>query len=223
MPTKSKPTSSTSGKRIGYVRVSSVDQNDARQLDGVALDKTFTDKASGKDTKRPQLQAMLDFVREGDEVFVHSMDRLSRSLKDLQDVVETLTAKGVAVSFVKERLTFTQDDSDPMSMLMLQLLGAIGQFERSLIRERQREGIAIAKTKGMYKGRKPVLDEAAAQTLRDMAAEGVPKTAIAQQLGISRASVYEYLKVHISAARDQSVQQILIPRSNNFSTGGSAS
>lgn len=198
MPVTPKATSpkasSPSGKRLGYIRVSSVDQNDARQLDGVALDKTFTDKASGKDTKRPQLQALLEFAREGDEVYVHSMDRLSRSLKDLQDVVETLTAQGVSVSFVKERLTFTRDHSDPMSMLMLQLLGAIGQFERSLIRERQREGIAIAKTKGIYKGRKPALDDAAAQTLRDMAAQGVPKTDIAQQLGISRASVYEYLK-----------------------------
>ena len=186
--------SSTSGKRIGYIRVSSVGQNDARQLDGVKLDKTFTDKASGKDTHRPQLQSMLDYVREGDHVFVHSMDRLSRSLKDLQDVVEALTAKGVSVTFMKERLTFAKDDSDPMSMLMLQLLGAIGQFERSLIKERQREGIALAKARGVYKGRKPVLDAAAATTLREMAARGVPKVDIAQTLGISRASVYEYLK-----------------------------
>ncbi|MDM0051407.1 recombinase family protein [Variovorax sp. J22R115] len=182
------------GKHIGYVRVSSVDQNDARQLDGVELDKTFTDKASGKDTQRAQLQAMLDYVREGDHLFVHSMDRLSRSLKDLQDVVEALTAKGVSVTFTKERLTFARNDSDPMSMLMLQLLGAIGQFERSLIKERQREGIAIAKARGVYKGRKPVLDADAAKTLREMAARGVPKVDIAQALGISRASVYEYLK-----------------------------
>jgi DNA invertase Pin-like site-specific DNA recombinase len=194
MPAKSTPINPTNGKRIGYVRVSSVDQNDARQLDGVALDKTFTDKASGKDTKRPQLQAMLEFLREGDQVFVHSMDRLSRSLQDLQGVVETLTAKGVAVSFTKERLTFAPGDGDPMSMLMLQLLGAIGQFERSLIRERQREGIAIARTKGIYKGRKPALDDASTLTLREMAAAGVAKTDIAAQLGISRASVYEYLK-----------------------------
>ena len=182
------------GKRIGYVRVSSVDQNDARQLDGVELDKTFTDKASGKDTHRPQLQAMLEYVREGDHLFVHSMDRLSRSLRDLQDVVEALTAKGVSVAFMKERLTFAKDDSDPMSMLMLQLLGAISQFERSLIKERQREGIAIAKAQGVYKGRKPVLDADAAKTLREMAARGVPKVDIAETLGISRASVYGYLK-----------------------------
>lgn len=183
----------STGKRIGYIRVSSVDQNDARQLDGVDLDKTFTDKASGKDTLRPQLQAMLEYVREGDHLYVHSMDRLSRSLRDLQDVVQGLTDKGVAVSFVKEGMTFTGND-DPMATLMLQLLGAVGQFERALIKERQREGIAIAKAEGVYKGRKPALDAEAAASLRDMAARGIPKTDIAATLGISRASVYEYLK-----------------------------
>jgi DNA invertase Pin-like site-specific DNA recombinase len=181
------------GQRIGYVRVSSVDQNDARQLEGVTLDKTFTDKASGKDTDRPQLKAMREFIREGDHLFVHSMDRLSRSLKDLQAVVEELTGRGVSVSFVKEGMTFTGSD-DPMATLMLQLLGAVGQFERALIKERQREGIAIAKSQGVYKGRKPALDAEAAAALRDMAARGVPKTDIAANLGISRASVYEYLK-----------------------------
>jgi DNA invertase Pin-like site-specific DNA recombinase len=190
---KTGPINHTSGKRIGYIRVSTVDQNDARQLDGVTLDKTFTDKASGKDTDRPQLKAMLDYVREGDHLHVHSMDRLSRSLRDLQGVVEGLTAKGVAVTFLKEGMTFTGND-DPMATLMLQLLGAVGQFERALIKERQREGIAIAKAQGVYKGRKPALDIEAARTLRDMAAQGVPKTDIAAALGISRASVYEYLK-----------------------------
>jgi len=96
----------SSGKRIGYVRVSSVDQNDARQLEGLVVDKTFADKASGKDTNRPQLQAMFEFVREGDHIYVHSMDRLSRSLRDLQEVVERLTSKGISVTFVKETLTF---------------------------------------------------------------------------------------------------------------------
>lgn len=172
------PTHPATGKRIGYVRVSSVDQNDARQLDGVDLDKVFTDKASGKDTDRPQLKAMREFVREGDHLYVHSMDRLSRSLKDLQAVVEDLTGRRVSVSFVKEGMTFTGND-DPMATLMLQLLGAVGQFERALIKERQREGIAIAKTQGVYKGRKPALDAEAAASLRDMAARGIPKTDIA--------------------------------------------
>jgi len=193
-PRKTTSTSPAKGQRIGYVRVSSVDQNDARQLDGVELDKTFTDKASGKDTERPQLKALREFIREGDHLYVHSMDRLSRSLKDLQAVVEELTGRGVSVSFVKEGMTFTGND-DPMATLMLQLLGAVGQFERALIKERQREGIAIAKAKGdVYKGRKPSLDAEAAASLRDMAARGIPKTDIAAKLGISRASVYEYLK-----------------------------
>ncbi len=192
-PHKTTFTSPAKGQRIGYVRVSSVDQNDARQLDGVELDKTFTDKASGKDMERPQLKALREFIREGDHLYVHSMDRLSRSLKDLQAVVEELTGRGVSVSFVKEGMTFTGND-DPMATLMLQLLGAVGQFERALIKERQREGIAIAKMHGIYKGRKPSLDAEAAASLRDMAARGVPKTDIAATLGISRASVYEYLK-----------------------------
>lgn len=200
MVAKKTDSSSATGKRIGYVRVSSVDQNDARQLDGVELDKTFTDKASGKDTNRPQLMAMLEFVREGDHIYVHSMDRLSRSLRDLQDVVEKLTAKGISVTFVKENLRFdppstgTDAHQTAYSTLMLQLLGAVGQFERALIKERQREGIAIAKGKNAYKGRKPALDKAAIATLRKMAAEGLSKVEIAETLGISRASVYAYMK-----------------------------
>ena len=189
------------GKRIGYVRVSSADQNDARQLDGVALDKTFTDKASGKDTNRPELQAMLDYAREGDHIYVHSMDRLSRSLRDLQEVVEWLTGKGITVTFVKESLNFeppaTGADAHKTaySTLMLQLLGAVSQFERALIKERQREGIAIAKAKKLYKGRKPKLDNTGVENLRRMAANGITKIEIAEKLGISRASVYAYLNV----------------------------
>ncbi len=192
-------TNSGDGKRIGYVRVSSVDQNDARQLDGVALDKTFADKASGKNTDRSQLQAMLEFVREGDQIYVHSMDRLSRSLRDLQDVVERLTAKGISVTFMKENLRFdppstgTDAHQTAYSTLMLQLLGAVGQFERALIKERQREGIAIAKTNNVYKGRKKALNKVAIAKLKQMAADGVSKVEIAETLGISRASVYVYL------------------------------
>ena len=195
-----KQQSSSIGQKIGYVRVSSLDQNDARQLDGLALDKIFTDKASGKDVHRPQLQAMLSHVREGDHVYVHSMDRLSRSLKDLQEVVESLTARGVAVEFCKENLRFERPGSNSgghtaaYSKLLLQMLGAVGEFERALIRERQREGIAIAKTKGVYKGRKPILNEEMKLKLREMVANGVSKTEIAKNLAISRASVYKYLK-----------------------------
>ena len=191
---------STTGQKIGYVRVSSVDQNDARQLDGLVLDKIFTDKASGKDVHRPQLQALLSHVREGDHVYVHSMDRLSRSLKDLQEVVELLTARGVAVEFCKENLKFERPGNNSgghtaaYSKLLLQMLGAVGEFERALIRERQREGIAIAKTKGVYKGRKPSLNEGMKLKLREMVVNGMSKTEIAKNLAISRASVYKYLK-----------------------------
>lgn len=195
-----KQQSSSSGQKIGYVRVSSVDQNDARQLDGLVLDKIFTDKASGKDVHRPQLQALLSHVREGDHVYVHSMDRLSRSLKDLQEVAELLTARGVAVEFCKENLKFERPGNNSgghtaaYSKLLLQMLGAVGEFERALIRERQREGIAIAKTKGVYKGRKSGLNAEMKLKLREMIASGISKTEIAKNLAISRASVYQYIK-----------------------------
>lgn len=192
-PAPATPKRATSGQTVGYVRVSSVGQNDARQLDGMTLDRTFTDKASGKDTQRPQLQALLEFVREGDTVMVHSMDRLARSLKDLEAIVTGLTGRGVSVSFVSQGMTFTGDDS-PMNTLMLQMLGAVSQFERSLILERQREGIAIAKAKGdVYKGRKPSLDAAGVADLRAMVAQGMPKAQIAAKLGISRTTLYANL------------------------------
>ena len=129
-----------SGQRIGYIRVSTLDQHIEHQLDGIEVDKTFTDKASGKDTKRPQLELMMSFVRNGDTVIVHSMDRLARNLDDLRRIVQTLTGKGVRIEFVKEQLSFTGEDS-PMANLMLSVMGAFAEFERALIKERQREGI----------------------------------------------------------------------------------
>ncbi|MET3932172.1 DNA invertase Pin-like site-specific DNA recombinase [Arthrobacter sp. OAP107] len=144
------------GQRIGYVRVSTLDQNEKRQLDGLVLDRVFTDKASGRDTARPQLAELLGFARDGDTVVVHSMDRLARNLDDLRALVQRLTLKGVRVEFVKEHLLFTGEDS-PMANLMLSVMGAFAEFERALIRERQREGIALAKQRGAYKGRKKTL------------------------------------------------------------------
>lgn len=194
MGSKTPTPKATTGKTVGYIRVSSVDQNDARQLDGIQLDKTFTDKASGKDTKRPQLQAMLEYIREGDHLYVHSMDRLARSLRDLEGIVKDLTGRGVAVTFASQGMTFTGDDS-PMNTFMLQMLGAVGQFERSLILERQREGIAIAKAKGdVYKGRKPSLDAAGVAKLQGLIAQGMPKAQIAKELGISRSTLYANLQ-----------------------------
>ena len=186
-------TPSSTGKTVGYIRVSSIGQNDARQLEGVHCDKVFTDKASGKDTQRPQLQAMLGYVREGDTVRVHSMDRLSRSLADLEKTVKELTQRGVSVAFTSPALTFQGGSSDPMAMLMLQVMGAVAQFERSLILERQREGIAIAKAEGVYKGRKPSLDADGKAKLRAMVKEGMPKAKIAEALGISRTTLYANL------------------------------
>ena len=144
------------GQRIGYQRVSTVDQNTDRQLDGVELDKVFTDKASGKDANRPELHVRIEYVRDGDTLVVHSMDRLARNLEDLRRIVRELTGQGVRVEFVKENLTFAGDDS-PMNTLLLSMLGAVAEFERSMILERQREGIALAKAAGKYKGRKASL------------------------------------------------------------------
>jgi len=140
------------GQRIGYKRVSTVDQNTMRQLEGVALDEVFEDKASGKSTgQRGALEAMLKHVRKGDVVLCHSMDRLARNLDDLRRVVLGLTSRWVRVEFVTEGLNFTGDDS-ALSKLLLSVMGAFAEFERSLILERQREGIAVAKAAGMYKG-----------------------------------------------------------------------
>src|ERR1700676_4854799 len=117
------------GQRIAYLRVSSLDQNTARQLDGIELDKVFTDKASGKDADRPELARAIDYVREGDTLVVHSMDRLARNLEDLRRIVRELTGSGVKVEFVKESLTFAGDDS-PMNPLLLSMLGAVVGLER---------------------------------------------------------------------------------------------
>ena len=181
-------------KRIGYVRVSTTDQNTERQLDGVTLDKTFTDKASGKDLHRPQLQATLDFIREGDTLIVHSIDRLARNASDLLRLVEDLTRKGVTVEFIKERLTFRGQSDDPIASLMLTMLAGFAQFERSLIRERQREGIAIAKADGKYKGRKKALTAEQIVDLQSRAQKGGTKAALAREFGVSRETLYQYLK-----------------------------
>src|SRR5918911_952343 len=162
------------GQRIGYIRVSTIDQHVERQLEGIPLDRTFIDKASGKDTKRPQLDLMLSYARDGDTVVVHSMDRLARNLDDLRRIVHTLTGKGVKVEFIKEHLTFTGEDS-PMAGLLLSVMGAFAEFERALIKERQREGIALAKRRGAYKGRKKSLSTASVAQLRQRIASGMSK------------------------------------------------
>jgi DNA invertase Pin-like site-specific DNA recombinase len=181
------------GQRIGYVRVSSFDQNPERQLESVQVDKQFTDSASGKDTQRPQLEALLTFVREGDTVVVHSMDRLARNLDDLRRLVQQLTKRGIKIEFVKERLTFTGEDS-PMANLMLSVMGAFAEFERALIRERQREGISLAKLRGAYKGRKKSLNSEQVAELKSRVGAGEQKAKVARDFKISRETLYQYLR-----------------------------
>jgi DNA invertase Pin-like site-specific DNA recombinase len=181
------------GQRVGYIRVSTLDQQSARQLEGLELDRTFVDHASGKDAKRPQLEELLNFVRTGDTVIVHSMDRLARNLDDLRRIVQALTNKGVRIEFVKENLTFTGEDS-PMASLMLSVMGAFAEFERSLIKERQREGIALAKRRGAYRGRKKSLSPQEVAELRQRVAAGISKAQVAREAGISRQTLYQYLQ-----------------------------
>lgn len=180
------------GLQVGYLRVSALDQKEVRQLDGLDLDKRFTDKVSGRDRNRPGLERMIEFVREGDTVLCHSMDRLARNLDDLRLLVKKLTGKGVKVCFVKESLTFTGEDS-PMANLLLSVMGAIAEFERELIKERQREGIALAKKRGAYRGRKRSLTAAQAAALLQRISAGESKTKLANELGVSRNTVYMYL------------------------------
>ena len=187
------------GQRIGYIRVSSLDQNTVRQLDQVQVDRVFTDHASGKDTRRPALTELLAFVRDGDTVVVHSMDRLGRNLDDLRGLVQALTQRGVCVEFIKEHLVFTGEDS-PMAQLMLSVMGAFAEFERSLIRERQREGIALAKQRGAYRGRKKSLSPDKIEELRRCVNAGQTKAQVARDFGISRETLYNYLAQAIEHA-----------------------
>lgn len=180
------------GQKIGYLRVSSEDQNISRQLEGIELDRTFVDKISGKSTDRPQLQEMLRFVREGDHLYVHAMDRLARNLIDLRQMVQDLTTQGVTVTFIKEGLTFSGND-DAMSVLLLSVMGAVAEFERTLIRERQAEGILLAKSKGVYKGRSCAMTAAQVEEAVRKVSAGVPKAKIAREFKISRETLYKYI------------------------------
>lgn len=183
------------GQRVGYRRTSTIDQNTARQLDGVPLDKVFEDKLSGKDRNRPQLSLCLEFLREGDTLIVHSLDRLGRNVRDLLDIVGELTTKGVTVSFLHPALSFSGDDS-PINKLLFLLLAGFAEMERSLILERQREGVAIAKKAGRYKGRTPAIriDNGKLAELTELAAEGTKVAEMARAVGVSRQTVYSWLK-----------------------------
>ena len=180
------------GKNVGYVRVSTSGQNVGRQLVGVALDKVFTDRCSGGSAERPALVEMLDWIREDDVVHVHSMDRLARNVSDLRELVAAINRDGASVRFHKEGLEFSGEDS-PMSELLLNLLGAVAQFERSLIRERQREGIEAAKKRGAYRGRKKALCPASISDLKARRSSGESVASLARKFGVSRQTIYAYL------------------------------
>lgn len=183
-----------SGQIIGYIRVSSADQNPARQLENAKLHKTFVDYASAKDSNRQQLKEMMAYVREGDRVVVHSLDRLARNIKDLHNIIETLNQKGVAIQFIQENLTFVPNVSNPMSMLLLNVIGAVAEFERSIIKERQREGIAVAKAKGVYKRNKRKITNDTFQNALEKFNNKISVIALAKYLGVTRNTVYSYLR-----------------------------
>ena len=178
---------------IGYKRVSSLTQNTERQLDGVAVDHMFEDKLSGKDTNRPALQEMLKHARHGDTVIAHSLDRLGRNMDDLREIVKALVAKGVTVKFDKEGLVFSADRNNIFSELMLNMLSSFAQFERALSKERQREGVQIAKAKGVYKGRKQEMTAERIAEIRSRVEAGEAKAVVAKSMGISRDTLYRYL------------------------------
>lgn len=176
---------------VAYIRVSSVQQNTDRQLVGIERDKEFIEKVSAKDTQRPQLNALLEHVRDGDTVVVHSMDRLARNTKDLLEIVEGLRMKGVNVKFIKENLSFISGADNSMSNLMLTMLGAVAQFERELMLERQREGIQVAKQKGLYKGRKASIER---DSIMDDITNGLSVRKTAAKHGIAVSSVSRIVK-----------------------------
>lgn len=176
---------------VNYIRVSTIDQNTSRQLVDVPCDKEFIDKASGKDVKRPALKEMLDFVREGDVVNVHSLDRLCRNVKDLLNTVEHIQAKGATIKFHKENLTFGPNKEDPFNKAFMTIIGAIAELERNLILERVREGVAEAKKAGKYKGRQNSLTEIQADELRGMIGK-YNRSQIARHFGITVRATYHY-------------------------------
>ena len=174
---------------VGYRRVSSVEQNFARQELG-KVDRTFEEKESGGKADRVALNEMLSFVRDGDEIVCFSIDRLARNLSDLQSIIKTVNDKGVGIRFISENLSFDPNSNDAFARLQLQMMGAFAEFERNIIRKRQADGIRLAKERGVYKGRKKVINSDKIKALRE---EGLGATVIAQQIGCSRQSVYRAL------------------------------
>ncbi|MGL1957833.1 MAG: recombinase family protein [Colwellia sp.] len=177
--------------QLGYIRVSSVDQNTERQLLNVKLDKVFEDKCSGKDVNRPALIQLIDYAREGDVIHCHDISRMARSTEDLLRLVKEFNAEGISLNFHKENFIFDGNDN-PMQQLMLTMLGGIYQFERAMILERQREGIAIAKAKGRYKGKQ--INKELHANIKQLFSEGMSKAQVARTIGCARKTVIDVLK-----------------------------
>jgi len=182
---------------VGYVRVSTVEQDPDRQIEEltcwIQVDKLFEDHANSGSTDRPALAECLGSLRDGDTLHVHSLDRLARSLQDLQGLVKNLIGRGVTITFHYEGLTFAPGDGDPMAKLMLHMMAAFAEFERSLIRERQAEGIAKAKARGAYKGRKRHLTDAQVEEIRERKEAGERVAALAKEYGVSPTTIYARL------------------------------
>ena len=176
---------------FNYLRVSTILQNTERQLVDVVCDRQYEDKLSGKDTNRPQFQLMMSNLRSGDVVNVHSLDRVGRNTKDILEIVQEIKDKGCLIHFHKENLKFDGTKSDLYSDLMLTILAGFSQFERNIILERQREGIAIAKAKGVYKGRRSKLTEEQLENMKMDFNSGIAKTEIAKKYDVTRAYVYQ--------------------------------
>jgi DNA invertase Pin-like site-specific DNA recombinase len=177
---------------VGYVRVSSQGQNTARQLQGIDLDMEFVDKVTGSTTDREKLQECIAYARKGDTVVIDSIDRLARNLRDLQDILTKLTTKGVIVKFIKENLVFTGDD-DAMSTLMLQMMGAFAEFERTMIKSRQREGIDAAKKAGKHLGRPIKVTQKMSLDAARLRKEGKSIQSIAKDMGVARSTIHKML------------------------------
>ena len=189
---------------FNYLRVSSVLQNTERQLLNVPCDREFIDKASGKDTNRPAFKEMMSQLRAGDLVNVHSLDRAGRNTADILKIVEQIKEKGCSIKFHKENLLFDGTKSDLYSDLMLTILAAFSSFERNIILERQREGIALAKEKGKFKGRKPKINDEQVELMKADFDSGMAKTQIAEKYGVTRSYVYQLVK-------ESSTKPLLVP------------
>lgn len=185
-----------SGKQIGYIRVSTIDQNTDRQLHGIELDRVYEDKCSGKDANRPKLTECLAYLREGDTLYIHSIDRLARSLRDLLNIVQDLLARKVSIRFVKENMDFNGDKPNPTQELSLNILGAVAEWERQMIHERQKEGIALARQRNAYDkcGRKKLLSDEKIEAIKTRMEAGDSIAKISRELGISRNTIYRYCK-----------------------------